>query len=500
MRTTIRKIYLSAARATSVSTFCNIYTRFIIIIAEITYLNSILWGVMIISKSDYMLYLKHPAWLWVKKHDPSKIPPIDAATQAMFDTGYAFEPYVESLFEGAVRLGFDNYDEYRSLPVRTQHALEQGAKALIQPRFEWRNFTCISDIVQVVDGKTVDLYEIKSSTSVKPEHILDLAFQVAVLDGCGYEVREVYVAHVNNRYVRQGDVDPRQLSTIVNVTERVMEEYETTLDTMQQALAVAVQTQMPDPDPSFAGLGARKDWLRIYENIFPSPPTVWPEDTEPVIDHDEIKQFLDGLKYPLYFLDYETMQGLVPYFDGQRPYQQIPFQYSLHILRQPGGELEHHEYLHAENSDPGRAVAERLVQDLGSSGTIIVWNQSFEKTRNVEMGQMYSEHAEAMQAINERVVDLMVPFKAKWYDDPRFEGSASIKNVLPVVCPELSYKDLGIQDGNTAQRFWMAAVLDGTRDTEKQQILDDLIEYCKLDTLAMVEIYKKLGDIVRREN
>lgn len=440
-----------------------------------------------------MLYLRHPAWLWVKKHDPSLIPPVDMATQAMFDTGYAYEPYVEALFEDVVRLGFDNYDEYRSLPRRTAQALSSGAKVLIQPRFEWQNFTCISDIVQVVDGKTVDLYEIKSSTSVKPEHILDLAFQVAVLEGCGYEVRDTYVAHVNNQYLRQGDIDPHGLTTIEKVTERVMEEYEATLENMAAALAVAKQSEMPDPDPALAQLGSRKAWLKIYENIFllSAAPTQY-DDVEPVIDRVEIGKFLDQLEYPLHFLDYETMQGLVPYFDGQRPYQQIPFQYSLHVLRSPDGELEHREYLHTENTDPGRAVAERLVEDLGDSGSIIVWNQSFEKTRNVEMGQMYPELSEKLEAINQRVVDLMIPLKAKWYDDTRFVGSASIKNVLPVVCPELSYKDLGIQDGNSAQRLWMEAVLDETLADQKDQILADLIEYCKMDTWAMVRIWQEL--------
>ena len=119
----------------------------------------------------------------------------------------------------------------------------------------------------------------------------------------------------------------------------------------------------------------------------------------------------------------------------------------------------------------------------------------FEKSVNEELGRMYPEYAEQIKAINERVVDLMIPFKAKWYDDPRCEGSASIKKVLPVVCPELSYKDLGIQDGNSAQRLWMEAVLDGTREAEKDKILSDLIEYCRLDTLAMVEIYRKLINI-----
>ena len=109
---------------------------------------------------------------------------------------------------------------------------------------------------------------------------------------------------------------------------------------------------------------------------------------------------------------------------------------------------------------------------------------------------MLPEYKAAMEAINERVVDLMLPFKQKWYDDPRFNGSASIKNVLPVLCPHLSYKELGIQEGGSAQRLWMEAVLDEKRTDQKEQILADLVEYCSLDTLAMVEIYKKLKELL----
>lgn len=190
------------------------------------------------------------------------------------------------------------------------------------------------------------------------------------------------------------------------------------------------------------------------------------------------------------------MQGLVPYFDGQRPYQQVPFQYSLHIIREPGGEVEHTEYLHRDNSNPAPQVAEHLVSDLGETGSIITWNMMFETGVNKELARMHPEYAEQILAINERVVDLMMPFKSKWYDDPRFEGSASIKKVLPVLVPELSYKALGIQEGNTAQRLWMEAVLDGTRESEKQQILADLLEYCKLDTLAMVRIWQELMKVM----
>jgi|GEM_PF-3361687 len=132
---------------------------------------------MVISKSDYMLFLKHPAWIWVKKHDPKKIPPVDENIQAMFDAGHQFEPYAESLFPEGVSLSFEDYDEYLTLPERTIDAINSGAKVIFQPRFVWQDFTCISDIVCFVGDKEVDLYEIKASTKVKLEHEFDLAFQ-----------------------------------------------------------------------------------------------------------------------------------------------------------------------------------------------------------------------------------------------------------------------------------------------------------------------------------
>jgi hypothetical protein len=447
-----------------------------------------------VSKSDYMLFLRQPAWLWVKKNDPKKIPPIDENTQALFDSGHQFEPYAESQFPEGITLGFSDYSEYLSLPQRTQDAIARGDRVLFQPRFEWNGFTCICDIISFVSENEVDLYEIKASTSAKVDHEFDLAFQTAVLEGTGIKVRNIFVIHVNNQYVRSGAIEDDKITLTDDVTDKVRAKGELTAKYMPMALAVAQQPNMPDPSPELAKLGSRKDWLPIYENIVPQEPKVWPEDTKPVIQHDQIKQFLGELKYPLYFLDYETLMSLVPYFDGHRPYQQVPFQYSLHILKTPDAELEWYEYLHRDNSDPARPLTEQLIKDIGDVGTVLVWYEGFEKARNKELGDMLPEYKAAMDAINDRVIDLMLPFKNKLYDDPRCEGSASIKQVLPVLCPELSYKSLGIQEGGSAQRLWMEAVLDDKRAGQKDQILADLLEYCKLDTLAMVEIYRKLAN------
>lgn len=451
-----------------------------------------------ISKSDYMLFLKHPAWLWLKKNDPKKLPAVDANTQALFDAGHKFEPYAEALFPEGVSIGFafdDSELSYWDMPKRTQDAIDGGAQVLFQPRFEWENFTCICDVVSMVGDKQVDLYEIKASTSAKDEYTYDLAFQVAVLKGAGYEVRNVYVIHVNNEYVRHGEIIPNELTTTADVTEAVKDMAEFTKKNMPSALSVAGQDIMPDPSPEHAKLGSKSDWQAIYDSIMGIKKPDYGPDVKPEVDSRAIKDFLGGMEYPLYFLDYETMSSVVPNFDGQRPYQQVPFQYSLHVIREKSAEVEHVGYLHSENSDPARPLVEQLVKDIGESGSVLVWYEAFEKKCNSVLGELVPEYQKAMEDINARIVDLIAPFKNKWYHDVRFNGSASIKQVLPVMCPELSYKDLGIQEGASAQRLWMEAVLDEKRVDEKDKILSDLDEYCKLDTLAMVEIYKKLTTI-----
>jgi hypothetical protein len=194
----------------------------------------------------------------------------------------------------------------------------------------------------------------------------------------------------------------------------------------------------------------------------------------------------------LYFLDYETLSSVIPAFDGLSPYQQVPFQYSIHILDAPGSALRQVGYLHQTGTNPAEPLTDALVRDIGRCGSVVVWNQSFEMSCNDLLGRLVPQHAAALGQINERVVDLMVPFWNGWYIDAGFLGRASIKNVLPVLVPELSYKTLGIQEGAGAQRLWMEAVISGQRAGQKAQILADLEEYCGLDTLAMVEIYQVL--------
>lgn len=491
---------------------------------------------MQLSKSDYMLFLKHPAWMWLKKHNKAKLPEDDNNDRARLEAGNMFEAHAEHVFPEGFRIGFDNYDEYEDLPAVTKHLLdEEGLQTIFQGRFVSDQLTCIVDVLDRVNGNTFDLYEIKDSSKPKTEHQYDLAFQVTVLERCGYTIRNISVVHVRSSYVRKGELDYDKMIETTDITAKVRARMDFTRDNIDLALAAMAQSALPETSPRHVQLGAMKDWMKIYRTLVPELPeySIYDlcrvsakqigllEDDDIVliqdipddfklgseqarqvnavrqdkvsIDSAEIKDFLGSFTYPLYFLDYETLSSIVPYFDGHQPYKQIPFQYSLHIMDSPGAELRHATYLHRENSDPSMPLSKRLQEDIGTSGSIVTWNAKFEMGCNNDLGKILPEYAEFYAQVNARIVDLMLPFSRGWYIDKAFGGSASIKPVLPVLVPELSYKDLGIQEGLSAQRLWMESVLDGKLPDDKEQILSDLDEYCGLDTLAMVEIYRKLA-------
>jgi hypothetical protein len=412
-----------------------------------------------LSKSDYTTYLKHPAWLWIKKHAKTILPPIDPGTQAIFDTGHEFEQYAEALYPGGVTLGFADYDEYKTLPERTTQSLDSGVHTIFQGRFEHEQLTFICDIIQVVDNKEVDLIEIKSSTSAKPEHIVDLAFPMVVLEKCGFSVRNISVIHVNNQYVRNGTIDPNQITAKTDVTEAVKAARELTLIKIDQALETMALNECPDISPLYADKASFGEWLSIYKHLkSPKPGSIYdlcqmdastlenlqinnisyikdipanfilkPKQRlqvesllqgHPTIHHDKVKNYLQSFTFPLYFFDYETLSSLVPYFDGMRPYQQLPFQYSLHILDSPDAEIRHVEFLHRDKTSPAESLTKALISHIGDSGTVITWNMSFEKGCNTIIGSLLPEHAEFYENLNDRIVDLMLPFSQNWYCQP----------------------------------------------------------------------------------
>ena len=212
------------------------------------------------------------------------------------------------------------------------------------------------------------------------------------------------------------------------------------------------------------------------------------------INNPEIKKFVRSLNYPLYFLDFETFQSAIPLFDRSKSYQQTVFQYSLHILDKPGGTLQHKEFLAEPKGDPRIPFIKQLIKDLDTAGDIVVYNRGFETSRLREIATFFPQYTAQVQAINSRVIDLMIPFSKKYYYTPEMKGSYSIKKVLPSLVPQFSYDDMDINNGMAASLSYEnlyyekdQAVIDKTKK--------DLLEYCQLDTLAMVEILKVLEKV-----
>ena len=231
-----------------------------------------------------------------------------------------------------------------------------------------------------------------------------------------------------------------------------------------------------------------KQWIQVDAEYKNSPP---------YIDKLGIKSCIEQYTYPIYYLDFETYQTAVPQFDNVKPYMQIPFQYSLHIQYEKGGELEHKEFLGNPTEDPRRALCEQMCKDIPKDVCVLVYNMAFEKTRIREMAEIFPDLADHLMNIHDNIKDLMIPFQQKYYYSKELQGSYSIKYVLPALCPddpELDYHNLdGIHNGGEA----MNAYPDLVNHTPEEQavIRKNLLAYCRLDTLAMVKVLEKLYDM-----
>jgi CRISPR/Cas system-associated exonuclease Cas4 (RecB family) len=498
-----------------------------------------------LTKSEYMLFLKHPAWLWLKKYDKNKLSDVDDGLQSQFDDGHLFESYANKLFPNAVKLGFNSYQEYLTLTNRTTEAIKNNVEVILQGRLEFEGKTCIFDVLQKVGDNEFNLIEIKASTKAKPEHEFDLAFQLMVLEKSGYTVRKVLVIHVNTEYVRQGEIDVEGITNQTDVTDAVRALKEITDEQIDLAFQLLNNNKCPDLSPRYVNkIGVPnvnwfEEWMDIYKilkpnndpyNIYnlsyPTPEQIGKledanilnisdipdelalrdkqiaqikttRENKRIIDKESIKSFIDTFQYPLYFFDYETFSSVIPQFDGGSPYQDYPFQYSLHIIESPDSEIIHKEYLHSENTNPIPHLLEQLKKDIDNSGTILAWNMSYEKGCNNRMAALYPKYTDFLKQLNDRILDLMTPFSKMWFFDKDFFGSASVKKVMPVMAPELSYKELAVGDGLLARRTWTQTILEGKNQSNRDNILKNLSTYCTLDTFAMVRILEELKKIIK---
>ena len=487
-----------------------------------------------LSKSKYVSGIQCHKRLWLQKHKPQLIPPTDAATQARFDAGNTIGELAQNLFPGGKELAFPEDRDFSSMLEATKDYLEQGVPAIFEAAFQEAGVLVLCDILVPTEGG-LNCYEVKSSTKVKDYHLEDASIQYYVLKETGLSVQKMHVMTLNPNYYKEGEnLDLEQLFTIHDVTDKIKAK-QAAIPAKLEAMKAMLRDSEPQQaigshctDP-FACEFINYCWPKLPQpSVFDIPrigKKAWPlyeagkvalEDLEPTdlstkkaqyverqlkgLDHYEpvaIKQWLEGLKFPLYFLDFETIMPALPLFPKTRPYQpHFAVQYSLHILREPKAELEHFEYLANFEQDFRPELAQNLVQQLAKEGTILAYNQSFEISCLNRLIEWCPEQKDGLAALLPRFKDLIVPFRKDWYYKPAMGGSNSIKSVYPAMFPnaEQSYQSLQIADGAAATQALLSLAVQGLdpHSMEDQVLKKDLLAYCELDTLAMVEIYQEL--------
>lgn len=466
-----------------------------------------------LSKSDFLLFLESPMHLWAKAHDALEQKPHTPYEQHLIQQGQAIEALARQYLEK------DVLPRYNHAQIFWQPSFNDG-------RFEIRADVLILDL----DADAYDLYEIKSSTGVRPDHEYDITFQALLLEST-LRLRHSHIVHIDNTYKLGESLDLTHFFSVEEVSDVVAKRRESVLQLREAALKI---TKMTAPDPAWActrpktcpcpelchsNLPARpvydlprigKKALELREmgiTAVDEIPTTFPLNAiqtrhaqairtgEAVIDREAIRASLDELKFPLYFLDYETFNPAVPLFRGYQPYEHVVFQYSLHKLASPDTEVEHTECLILDKGEPAPKLVPQLLNDLGPTGSVIVWYKSAESGWNKGLAHHCPEHAERILEINDRIYDLMEIFSKGSYVHPDFHGSASLKAVLPVLCPELAYSDLEIANGEEAMLTWYRLQQAEVSPEEIVKIDANLRAYCRRDTWGMVAIWKYLRNL-----
>lgn len=472
---------------------------------------------MLITKSDYLLFLCCKNEFWLKKRKPE----FKVATEMSLDNQHRIEQGKE-----VEQLAY-NISRLRKADVKQVH---------IEKNIWADNLYCRCDIlVELYNGK-YELYEVKSGASIKEENYDDVTFQRIVLSNANYVVSNVFLVYVNTDYVLGEELDVDTYFIIEDVTAIAKERTPQTklniasainylntepvfklIDLCSERLNCAFALFSGVTEPAYSVFNiARLHTNKLYEllqmgivDIMDIPQNFKlsskqqqqiniAQNNTTYIDKEAINDTLNNLVYPLYFYDYETFNATIPMYKGLKPYQQMVFQFSLHIKETPFSELKHHEFLSKGHIEPSFEVAQALSALITKrQGTFIVWNQSFEKTRNKEIANMYPQFTNFLNWVNEQTFDLMKIFSQNYYMHPEFKGSCSIKKVLPVLVPELSYQNLAINEGMTASIKWFQMASNKTNNNEKEAIYQHLLAYCKLDTLAMVKILEKIQKLAK---
>lgn len=499
------------------------------------------------SKSKYCDFYRCPKMAWLKRYK-SEVFTENQALQARMVIGNEVGDLAMKLFgdyEDVTAYRDDGKLDLTRMQQRTQALMETGKNVICEASFSYDGLYCAVDILRKTANGYI-IYEVKSAThNDNYLYVVDIAYQKYVLQKCGINVTAVYLITVDSEYVYDGTLDLHRFFKIHDMNEAVNSELAHVAQTLEHAETILLAQQEPDVD-----LGEQChapydcdcfEYCKTLHGIEPDKPSVFDlyklpfskkielykkgvvtfqdvydggycgneirkrqvdfvlHERKPYIDRDGIRKFLQTLSYPLYFLDFETMQPVIPQYIGTKPYQQIPFQYSLHYIEKEGGTLYHKEFLAQSGVDPRKELAERLIADIPKNVCVLAYNKAFECTRIKELAKAFPALSEHLLNIMVNIKDLWDPFKGGCYYNRAMGDSFSIKSVLPAIFPNdpsLNYHNLeGIHNGGEAMEIFPKIA---TMPKEEAEITrKQLLKYCELDTFAMVKIWQELLRVIK---
>ncbi len=491
----------------------------------------------VISKSKFLSGIQCPLLLWTQYNDRGAIPPTDAGTQYIFDMGHTVGDLAKKLWPDGIEVpagGVDRPD--LDATVATTREVLRRRKPVFEASFlsdepAGRRYVR-ADVMVPAPGGAWDLVEVKSSTRTKDVNIWDVAFQAGAIEGAGVKLRRLSLMHIDTGYVRNGPIEPARLFAADDVTDQartrmhdvpaMFADYAATIGGARPEVPIGPHcvnpytcamkdvcwAHLPEHHVStLVGAGRKSfDWAARGIHEVAAIPQRELSGSQRVqagavragrmmVDTHAVHALLDNLEYPLWHLDFESVNPAVPLFDGTRPFQQVPFQFSLHVQDAPGAAPEHIEYLSTDDRDPRPGLLEALSA-IGPHGTVLAFNATFESQVLAKLGATFPAWREMTDDLGARLRDLADPFRSFAVYHPAQKGSYSLKAVLPALTGA-GYEGMAIADGQAAGRQWLQAVYrPELSQADRDVILANLRAYCGKDTAAMVEILAALQDMI----
>lgn len=484
----------------------------------------------ILSKSTFLRGLQCAKSLYLYKNFIQLRDTPSTEKMAIFNRGNNVGIIAQNLFPGGTDATLPKRSDNIASVERTKALIENGTEVIYEAAFQYNRILVILDILVKCNDEWY-AYEVKSSTKISHTYVLDASLQYWVITNSGISLKDISLITVNNQYVRKGEINVKELFITTSVKEDVLRNQPLVEEKIALSQQVIANAGMPEiqigehcfspyhcdfmgtcwknvPKDSVFEISSvpKAEQFNLYNAGYRTVAEIPEKNTldknanihiaavkkgEVFINTDAIRKFLNKISYPLFFMDFETFMPAVPLYDGTKPYQHLPFQYSLHYKKDKDAALEHFYFLAEQGADPRKSFLENLLKHTSNPGTILAYDALMERNVLKGLKNDFPEYAADIDLRLKRIVDLVQPFQERSYYHPAMKNSFSIKNLLPALVPDLSYNDLKISTGSIA----MIAFEKLQTETDMFKILDireQLLEYCKMDTLAMVKVFEVL--------